>query len=67
MGGAEGGIRVPGIYHWPNHIPPGVKVDAPTSLLDAFPTILELAGLPPVHELLPQLPYRACNTHHFYH
>uniref|UniRef100_A0A0P4WJV3 Sulfatase N-terminal domain-containing protein n=1 Tax=Scylla olivacea TaxID=85551 RepID=A0A0P4WJV3_SCYOL len=58
MGAAEGGIRVPGIYRWPGHILAGVKVDAPTSLLDTLPTILELAGLPPLHELLPHLPYR---------
>ncbi|KAG0719201.1 Arylsulfatase H [Chionoecetes opilio] len=50
MGGAEGGIRVPGIFRWPGHIPAGVILDAPTSLLDTLPTMLDLAGLPPLHD-----------------
>lgn len=58
MGGAEGAIRVPGIYRWPGHIPAGVTMDTPTSLLDTLPTILQLAGLPPLPELLPHLPPR---------
>lgn len=58
MGGAEGGIRVPGIYRWPGHIPAGVTLDAPVSILDTLPTILELAGLPPLQDLMPHLPYR---------
>lgn len=58
MGGAEGGIRVPGIYRWSGHLPAGVTVDHPTSLLDMMPTLLHLAGLPPLHQLLPNLPYR---------
>lgn len=58
MGGAEGGIRVPGIYRWPGHIPAGVTIDTPTSLLDTLPTILKLAGLPPLQELLPHMPSR---------
>lgn len=58
MGGAEGGIRVPGIFRWPGHIPAGVTRDTPTSLLDTLPTILELAGLPSLTELLPDMPPR---------
>ena len=62
MGAAEGGIRVPGIYRWPGHIPAGVTSDAPISMLDTLPTILELAGLPSLHDLMPHLPYRVCNV-----
>nr|XP_045604189.1 arylsulfatase H-like [Procambarus clarkii]XP_045604190.1 arylsulfatase H-like [Procambarus clarkii] len=58
MGGAEGGIRVPGIYRWSGHLPAGVTVDAPTSLLDTMPTLLDLAGLPSLPKLLPHLPPR---------
>lgn len=62
MGGAEGGIRVPGIYRWPGHIPAGVTSDAPVSVLDTLPTILDLAGLPSFHDIMSHLPQRVCNT-----
>ncbi|KAG0722367.1 Steryl-sulfatase [Chionoecetes opilio] len=58
MGGAEGGIRVPGIFRWPGHIPAGVTLGAATSLLDTLPTLLDLAGLPPLHDLMAHLPHR---------
>ncbi|XP_045134407.1 arylsulfatase F-like isoform X2 [Portunus trituberculatus] len=54
QGGSEGGIRVPGIFRWPGHIPRGVTLDTPTSLMDLMPTLLSLAGLPRVHTLVPQ-------------
>ncbi|KAK7021095.1 hypothetical protein SK128_026417 [Halocaridina rubra] len=53
QGGSEGGIRVPGIYRWKDHLPAGISIDTPTSLLDMMPTVLELAGIPPLHELIP--------------
>ncbi|ROT64988.1 putative arylsulfatase D [Penaeus vannamei] len=58
MGGAEGGIRVPGIFKWKGHMPAGKTIDTPTSLLDTLPTLLELTDLPPVNSLFPELPER---------
>ncbi|XP_039698379.1 arylsulfatase L isoform X2 [Pteropus medius] len=44
MGGWEGGIRVPGIVRWPGVLPAGRVIHEPTSLMDIFPTVVELAG-----------------------
>ncbi|KAM5221079.1 arylsulfatase L [Ctenodactylus gundi] len=44
MGGWEGGIRVPGLARWPGVLPAGRVVDEPTSLMDVFPTVVQLAG-----------------------
>jgi arylsulfatase A-like enzyme len=43
----EGGMRVPLIARWPGHIPAGAVRDEPVVSVDLFPTVLELAGLPP--------------------
>lgn len=43
----EGGIRVPWIIRWPGKIKPGVTNSTPIISTDAFPTILEVAGLKP--------------------
>ena len=40
----EGGMRVPGIAWWPNHVKPGVT-SAPASTMDLFNTALALAGV----------------------
>lgn len=40
----EGGIRSPGIFHWPGHIPGGRVLTAPAAAMDIFPTLLGLAG-----------------------
>lgn len=40
----EGGIRVPMIVAWPDHLPAGKQNSALVSAIDIFPTILELAG-----------------------
>lgn len=58
QGGSEGGIRVPGIFRWPGHIPPGVTLDTPTSLMDLLPTLLSLAGLPRLHTLVPRAAHK---------
>lgn len=51
MGAIEGGIRVPAIMRWPGVIKPGNKIDTPTSLMDFFPTILDLVqGDPELHQ-----------------
>ncbi|XP_054441003.1 arylsulfatase L [Pteronotus mesoamericanus] len=44
MGGWEGGIRVPGIFRWPGVLPAGRVITEPTSLMDVFPTVVQLAG-----------------------
>jgi len=43
-GALEGGMRVPGIIKWPRNIEPGSVIDQPTSLLDVFPTIVDIVG-----------------------
>lgn len=40
----EGGIRVPGIFSWKNHIKPGQVSDEPCAAMDVFPTMLKMAG-----------------------
>lgn len=40
----EGGIRVPGIFSWPGHIPAGQVIDQPCAAMDVFPTLLRMAG-----------------------
>ena len=40
----EGGMRVPGIMHWPGHIPGGQVLSDPCAAMDIFPTMLNIAG-----------------------
>ncbi|MFH1566726.1 MAG: sulfatase-like hydrolase/transferase, partial [Gemmatimonadota bacterium] len=40
----EGGIRLPGILHWPGRIPAGQVLDQPAAAMDIFPTFLAAAG-----------------------
>ncbi|KAJ8049405.1 N-acetylgalactosamine-6-sulfatase [Holothuria leucospilota] len=40
----EGGMRVPGIFWWPDVIPAGQIERIPSNLVDLFPTILEITG-----------------------
>ncbi len=42
----EGGIRVPGVVRWPDHIEPGTVSDVPVIGSDIFATVLEIAGVP---------------------
>ena len=39
-------IRIPMIFWYPKKIAPGTRIQDPTSIVDVFPTLLELAGLP---------------------
>jgi arylsulfatase A-like enzyme len=48
----EGGIRVPMIARWPDRIQAGSQNATITSTIDLFPTLLELAGLPPAYHPL---------------
>ncbi|HIF9208265.1 TPA: sulfatase family protein [Photobacterium damselae] len=45
----NGGVRVPFVAAWPNHIPAGGKSDTLISALDILPTALKAAGI-----LIPQ-------------
>ena len=40
----EGGMRMPGIMHWPGRIPAGQVLDAPCASMDIMPTFLNIAG-----------------------
>ncbi|XP_057188746.1 steryl-sulfatase [Triplophysa rosa] len=67
----EGGIRVPGILYWPGVIPAGKVIDEPTSNMDLFPMVLNLAGasLPSDrdidgHDLLPLLQGKVKRSEH---
>ncbi len=69
----EGGMRVPLIAAWPGRVAPGQVIDEPVIAIDLFPTLLELAGLPPppdrviegrsLAELLGITPERGDQTH----
>ena len=49
----EGGIRVPGIIHWPTAVEGSSRVTSyPASVLDIVPTILEITGLTHPNPLL---------------
>ncbi|MCO8121306.1 sulfatase-like hydrolase/transferase [Stieleria sp. TO1_6] len=47
----EGGIRVPGIFHWPGVIQQDQVVDQPAGLVDVLPTLCGLLDIAPVSEL----------------
>ncbi len=40
----EGGMRSPGIFHWPGTIPGGQVIDEMAAAMDIFPTFLKIAG-----------------------
>ena len=43
----EGGLRVPGIFHWPGHISPGTEPTEAAGLVDVVPTVCSLLEIPP--------------------
>lgn len=58
----EGGLRVPLLARWPEHIAPGSRSDAPVYFPDFLPTAADVAGIPPEtpqqldgHSILPEL------------
>ncbi|XP_019384902.1 PREDICTED: steryl-sulfatase [Crocodylus porosus] len=67
----EGGIRVPGLLHWPGVIPHGAHIDEPTSNMDIFPTVVNLAGahvptdrIIDGHDLMPLLQGKIIQSKH---
>ncbi|KAK1167831.1 steryl-sulfatase [Acipenser oxyrinchus oxyrinchus] len=67
----EGGIRVPGIVRWTGVLPAGTHNDQPTSNMDIFPTVVNLAGLPVPsdriidgHNLMPLLQGNILQSEH---
>ena len=42
----EGGVRVPLAIYWPGHPPADSVTDIPVSLIDLYPTILDMAHVP---------------------
>ncbi len=49
-------VRVPLLFHWPNHIPKDKLFNAPVELLSIAPTILDLVGIS-----LKDLPFQGYN------
>ena len=47
----EGGVRVPFFIQWPNNIKKGLKINQVSSVLDLFPTLLELTGNKALNDL----------------
>lgn len=47
---SEGGIREPLLVRWPGVIAPGTVVDEPVTSPDLYPSLLSVAGLPPLPE-----------------
>ena len=43
----EGGIRIPWIVRWPGKVEAGTVCSTPVISTDCYPTLLEIAGLPP--------------------
>ena len=37
--------RIPFLMRWPDQLPAGIRIGAPTSTIDVFPTLVSLAGL----------------------
>jgi len=47
----EGGIRIPLIASWPNHIQSGTKSDHISAFYDLMPTICDIAGVAPPEDI----------------
>ncbi|OWF42187.1 arylsulfatase A-like [Mizuhopecten yessoensis] len=41
----EGGIHVPAVMRWPGHISPNSDTDVVTSVLDIFPTVIDITNI----------------------
>ncbi len=49
----EGGIRVPCLLEWPDSIPNPVRTDIPCSVMDIYPTVVDLLGLTITNQVYP--------------
>jgi len=47
----EGGVRVPAFVTWPGRIPAGITIKEPMHVIDWYPTLVKLVGLPLTQEL----------------
>ena len=47
-------VRIPMVLNRPGHLPAGLRIAPPVSLMDLGPTLLELAGLPGYHGIQGQ-------------
>lgn len=47
----EGGIRLPGLVHWPAEMESNQVIDAPVASMDVLPTILDILGEPPPQKI----------------
>ena len=65
----EGGVRTPGIFHWPGTIPGGQVIHEVGAAMDVFPTFLRAAGGAPGDyeldgcDLMPVLTQQAPSPH----
>ncbi len=50
--------RIPFLIRWPGQLPEGIRLEAPTSTIDVFPTLVSLAGLAP-SDAVPSADYIA--------
>ena len=56
----EGGTRVPLMWSWAGHIPPGTTSDTVVGHIDLYPTLLDLLGLPfPAQQQIDGVSYAA--------
>jgi arylsulfatase A-like enzyme len=59
----EGGTRVPLLWSWPGHVPPGATSDAVVGHIDLYPTLLDLLDLPlPAQQQIDGVSYAAVLT-----
>ena len=59
----EGGTRVPLMWAWPGHIPPGTINNTVVGHIDLYPTVLTMLGLPlPAQQKMDGVSYAAVLT-----
>jgi len=68
----EGGIRIPCVMKWHNHIPEGKVIEIPAISMDLFTTILSAAGIPKPedsvidgNDLMPVIEGKVKKNHEF--
>ena len=66
----EGGIRVPMITCWKDHIKPGTVTERPAAFQDIMPTLAEISGIEPPAQthgisLVPEFLGKECRDHEY--